>query len=69
MQTKTLAELRAEFEKMAIEKMYMLGREVCGVYDSPVTQQFWCGYWQCAKKYGVIVGKDANVQNMNKWEE
>lgn len=68
MTPKTLSQLREEFEDMAARCMFDLTRsEKTGEYIRSRGQTFclWAGYWECAKKNGVIVGADADHLNMH----
>ena len=64
---KTLAELRKEFEYMAVRCMFGIERKDNGEYSGSGGQTFilWAGYWECARKNGVIVGVDAEYINMH----
>lgn len=69
MKTKTLTELRKEFEEMAINKMYDITPIHCKQgepYRNPHTFQLWCGYFTCAVNNGIITGEDANPKNATK---
>lgn len=68
METKTLAELRREFEHMAKNNMFGIGRTETGEYIG-TTFCLWAGYWECAKINGIIVGEDAIWDNANKFEK
>lgn len=66
MKTKTIKQLRDEFERKAEFCMFDLRRnEKSGEYLSMPTFNFWAGYWECAKENGVIVGGDADFRNRN----
>ena len=71
MKTKTLAELRAEFEDMAKNCMFDIERLPNGCYKDIGRNTFmlWAGYWQCAKINGIITGEEAEIKNMNKFSE
>jgi hypothetical protein len=68
MKTKTLDELRAEFEDMASFCMFDIKRLPNGEYQNNGRSTFvlWGGYFQCAKINGIITGEDAEIKNMNK---
>lgn len=68
MPIKTLPQLRDEFEEMAARCMFDTTRsEKTGEYTLSGGQTFclWAGYWECARKNGVIVGDDADHRNMH----
>ena len=65
MKTKTINELRAEFENMAMNNMFGITRNDQGEYIG-TTFCLWAGYWECAKINGIITGEDALFKNMNK---
>jgi hypothetical protein len=64
---KTLADLRAEFEHMAVSSMFGIERSMSGEYIGSRGQTFilWAGYWECAKSNGILIGEDANFFNMH----
>lgn len=63
---KTIDELRADFEKMAKSSMFNVQRYSSGEYESRGRNTFilWAGYWECAKKNGIIPD-DSDVLKMN----
>jgi hypothetical protein len=66
--TKTLIELREEFEEMAVNCMFDIERNSNGEYENTGRNTFmlWAGYWECARINGIIIGKDAEFKNANK---
>lgn len=69
MGNKTLIELRKEFEEMAINKIYSIERsKKWGEYKKCTTQQLWCGYFMCAVNNEILIGGQANILKMNKWD-
>ena len=63
---KTLAELRADFETMARNCMFILDRnKKHGEYNSMPTFSLWAGYWECARLNKIIIGDDADFKNMH----
>lgn len=63
--TKSIGEFRAEFEDSARSCMFDVSRRDSGEYKN-ATFFFWAGYWDCAIKNGVLVGKDADFNNKDK---
>jgi len=53
---KTVNELRAEFERMAVSSFFDIDRLPNGEYKTTGRNTFmlWAGYWECAKANGVI---------------
>ena len=64
MKTKTLDELRKEFEHMAKSSMFDIERNSSGEYKGH-THTLWAGYWECAKANGIITGDDVYWFNAN----
>jgi len=62
---KTLAELRAEFENMAMSSKFIIDRNKHGEYPAKATYFLWAGYWECAVKNKILVGAEANFRNMH----
>ncbi len=64
--TKTIQQLRDEFEEMTTNKHFYLDRMKNGEYQKITTFQLWAGYWECAVANKIIVGKDADIKSINK---
>lgn len=64
---KTLGELRVDFEEMAQRCFFDISRNSNGEYIGSRGQTFilWAGYWECARKNGVIIGDDAEHINIH----
>lgn len=63
--SKSLDDLRNDFEDMAARCMFGLSRRDNGEYKGN-TFILWAGYWECAVKNGVLRGDDALRRNMHK---
>ena len=61
-------ELRINFEKMAKSSHFDIERLPGGEYKSTGRNTFilWAGYWECAKKFGVI-SPDSDALKMNEY--
>ena len=61
----TTEELREDFEELAQYCMFPLRRLANGEYAGS-TFIFWAGYWECARRNGLITGEDAEIQGRDK---